>query len=79
MQERDAMQQALPPVAGPSAWRPADFVQDHSWCHELSQDQAEEVARAAQRWRGRAFDSLTREEAGQALAGLASLASRVTG
>lgn len=76
---RDPQPQArLAPVTGPSAWKPADFAQDGTWCYVLSQPQVDAILDGARHWAARDIASLTTQEARERLAALLPTTQAIT-
>ena len=70
----------LLPVAGPSVvWTGASFVDDRSWLHVLTTEQANALLAAARRWGGRDYRSLSREDAAAELGALLPTVETVRG
>lgn len=66
------------PAASPSAWKPADFEHDDSWCLALAPAQVDAILSAAGAWKERDFASLTEPEVRAELASLLPTAPAVT-
>lgn len=66
-------------IEHPSVWTAADFQSDSSWLHRIQHDQVQCILEAARLWQGRAFNSLSREEAEAALPALAPMARAIRG